>query len=79
MDARYRFVFAGLREHVPSARPRLVVFRPFNVGRVVVLKDPPARGFQDAAAGSRRDTKGPAAAAAAAAAAGAAAGAGLLS
>ena len=77
IDARNRFVVAGLHEQVPSARLRLVVFRPFDVGRVVVLGDPPARRFQDAAAGSRRDTKGPAAAAAAAAAA--AGEAGLLS
>jgi len=53
-----------------------VVFRPVNVGRVVVLTDPSARGFRAAAAGSRADTMGPAAAAAAAA--GAAEGVGTL-
>jgi hypothetical protein len=78
MDARYRFMLAGLREDVPrSDYDLLVVFRPFNVGRVVVVSDPPARGFRAAAAGSRRDTAE--LTAAAAAAAGAAAGAGLLS
>ena len=56
-----------------------LVFRPFNVGRVVVLSDPPGRGCQDTAAGSRRDTEGPAAVAAAAAAAAAAGEVGLLS
>jgi len=38
-----------------------MVVRPFNVGRVVVLTDPPARGFRAAAAGTQRATKGPAA------------------
>jgi len=47
----------------PEPAVRLV-FRAFNVDRVVVLRDPTARGFQDAAAGSRRDTGDPAAAAA---------------
>jgi len=54
----------------------IFVHSRFNVDRVVVLVDPPTRGFRAAAAGMRRDTKGPAAAAAAAA--GAAEGLGTL-
>ena len=69
-------VRGGQTGHVPSALQSHRGFLVHSTSVDVVISDPSARGFQAQAAGSRRDTKGPAAAAAAAAGA---AGAGLLS
>ena len=44
IDARNRFVVAGLRERVPSARLRLVVFRPFKILRATLFSVTLLRG-----------------------------------